>query len=174
MRCPACGIEIPASSHRCPNCQAPLQRGVAAAVLTPPPEDAATRIAVPAMATDTTGLPPSGQTEPSFDQPTIVGVGARPDVFGDVTTMAPASTDQDTQTRAAVTPRQSNAAGTRRQSAPSAASDSEDTGPLKPGKPFGSRYHIIRLLGLGGMGALGRRSVPSVEENFPLASAAWP
>ncbi|MEQ1760246.1 MAG: protein kinase [Vicinamibacterales bacterium] len=30
----------------------------------------------------------------------------------------------------------------------------EDTGPLTPGKPFGSRYHIIRLLGLGGMGAV--------------------
>jgi tetratricopeptide (TPR) repeat protein/tRNA A-37 threonylcarbamoyl transferase component Bud32 len=30
----------------------------------------------------------------------------------------------------------------------------EDTGPLTPGKPFGTRYHIIRLLGLGGMGAV--------------------
>ncbi|MEQ1573769.1 MAG: protein kinase [Vicinamibacterales bacterium] len=123
-------------------------------MLTPPPADAATRITVPAMATDTTGLPPSGQTEPSFDQPTVVGVGARPDVFGDVTTVVPASDDQDTQTRTVGPPHQSNAAGTRRQSAPSAASDSEDTGPLKPGKPFGSRYHIIRLLGLGGMGAV--------------------
>jgi eukaryotic-like serine/threonine-protein kinase len=36
----------------------------------------------------------------------------------------------------------------------SASSDSEDTGPLTPGKPFGSRYHVIRLLGLGGMGAV--------------------
>ncbi len=35
-----------------------------------------------------------------------------------------------------------------------AARETEDTGPLTPGKPFGSRYHIIRLLGLGGMGAV--------------------
>ena len=35
-----------------------------------------------------------------------------------------------------------------------AVGDDADTGPLRPGKPFGSRYHIIRLLGLGGMGAV--------------------
>src|SRR5579885_1827816 len=29
-----------------------------------------------------------------------------------------------------------------------------DTGPLKPGQTFGPRYHIIRLLGVGGMGAV--------------------
>ena len=35
--------------------------------------------------------------------------------------------------------------------APAAASDE---GPLTPGRPFGSRYHIVRLLGAGGMGAV--------------------
>ena len=29
-----------------------------------------------------------------------------------------------------------------------------DTGPLTPGQSFGPRYHIIKLLGLGGMGAV--------------------
>lgn len=29
-----------------------------------------------------------------------------------------------------------------------------DTGPLKPGMAFGTRYHVKRLLGLGGMGAV--------------------
>jgi len=28
------------------------------------------------------------------------------------------------------------------------------TGPLSPGQPFGPRYHIVKLLGLGGMGAV--------------------
>ena len=28
------------------------------------------------------------------------------------------------------------------------------TGPLVPGEPFGDRYHIVRLLGIGGMGAV--------------------
>ena len=39
--------------------------------------------------------------------------------------------------------------------APGAARvDSSDTGPLAVGQSFGSRYHIIRLLGTGGMGAV--------------------
>src|SRR5262249_35091898 len=29
-----------------------------------------------------------------------------------------------------------------------------ETGPLTPGEAFGSRYHILRLLGIGGMGAV--------------------
>ena len=29
-----------------------------------------------------------------------------------------------------------------------------DSGPLKTGEPFGARYHIIRQLGIGGMGAV--------------------
>jgi tetratricopeptide (TPR) repeat protein len=29
-----------------------------------------------------------------------------------------------------------------------------DNGPLEPGQAFGSRYHIIRILGMGGMGAV--------------------
>ena len=35
-----------------------------------------------------------------------------------------------------------------------AAARPPDTGPLSPGEAFGARYHIIRLLGLGGMGAV--------------------
>jgi eukaryotic-like serine/threonine-protein kinase len=31
---------------------------------------------------------------------------------------------------------------------------SSDRGPLEPGSAFGTRYHIIRLLGIGGMGAV--------------------
>jgi len=36
----------------------------------------------------------------------------------------------------------------------SASVPAGDVGPLKPGEPFGSRYHIIRALGVGGMGAV--------------------
>ena len=32
--------------------------------------------------------------------------------------------------------------------------DDSPAGPLSPGQPFGPRYHIIRLLGIGGMGAV--------------------
>ncbi len=34
------------------------------------------------------------------------------------------------------------------------AQQATDTGPLAPGQTFGPRYHIIRLLGIGGMGAV--------------------
>jgi eukaryotic-like serine/threonine-protein kinase len=32
--------------------------------------------------------------------------------------------------------------------------DDSPAGPLSPGQPFGPRYHIVRLLGIGGMGAV--------------------
>ena len=35
-----------------------------------------------------------------------------------------------------------------------APADDSPTGPLSPGQPFGPRYHIVRLLGIGGMGAV--------------------
>ncbi|HKE82822.1 MAG TPA: protein kinase [Vicinamibacterales bacterium] len=36
----------------------------------------------------------------------------------------------------------------------SSARNSDDTGPLEVGQAFGHRYHIIRVLGIGGMGAV--------------------
>ena len=38
--------------------------------------------------------------------------------------------------------------------APEAAPPSAEGGPLRTGQTFGDRYHIVRLLGLGGMGAV--------------------
>ena len=38
--------------------------------------------------------------------------------------------------------------------ASAAVSRSEDTGPLRLGQSFGPRYHIIKVLGVGGMGAV--------------------
>ena len=51
------------------------------------------------------------------------------------------------------------------------ASRPADTGPLSPGQAFGARYHILRLFGMGGMGAvyqawdqeLGRRPAGSSQ-----------
>jgi len=37
---------------------------------------------------------------------------------------------------------------------PGGTGSKEDTGPLTPGQTFGPRYHIIKLVGLGGMGAV--------------------
>jgi len=141
MKCPACGAEILVPAHRCPSCQASLALGVSVAVLTPPPVDVTTKMSALSMGNDSTGLPSSGRPEPSFDEPTVVGAGSASDAFGDVTIVR-ASPDAGTQAETTLIPHRP------------VASDSEDTGPLKPGKPFGSRYHIIRMLGLGGMGAV--------------------
>jgi len=46
------------------------------------------------------------------------------------------------------------AAARRPPTTPAGADSAGSTGPLKPGEAFGSRYHIIRLLGMGGMGAV--------------------
>ena len=40
------------------------------------------------------------------------------------------------------------------ESAPAPPRAQQDTGPLESGQNFGNRYHIIKLLGLGGMGAV--------------------
>jgi serine/threonine protein kinase len=45
-------------------------------------------------------------------------------------------------------------AATSRPDGPGPATAPGDTGPLVPGQSFGPRYHIKRLLGLGGMGAV--------------------
>ena len=40
------------------------------------------------------------------------------------------------------------------ESAPAPPTPKQDNGPLESGQNFGNRYHIIKLLGLGGMGAV--------------------
>ena len=93
-----------------------------------------------AVGASTTTRPPLVPSDP-FDAPTAVGAGA----FALDEGWAATSVSSD---------RAKEAATAANVSAAQAEPDSEDTGPLKPGKPFGSRYHIIRLLGLGGMGAV--------------------
>jgi tetratricopeptide (TPR) repeat protein/tRNA A-37 threonylcarbamoyl transferase component Bud32 len=149
MTCPACGGDIPVSSHRCPQCRASLSHGLAAAVLTPPPFDGATRVGRVTPENDTTGLP---ALDSSFDAPTLVGARTGTGVPDDFTTLVPTSNGEGTQAVTRLGPEVPG--GLSSESGRALQDEAEDTGPLKPGKPFGTRYHIIRMLGLGGMGAV--------------------
>ena len=141
MKCPACDTEIPASSTRCPSCHASLAGVVAAGGLMPPAPDAPTITVMPDAGDDTTVLPRSAPPDPLRDATTVPSSLHRPDLFGDdAPTMMPGERPTGTAAK-----RQPTSYGLRA---------SGDIGPLTPGEPFGPRYHIIRLLGLGGMGAV--------------------
>jgi eukaryotic-like serine/threonine-protein kinase len=81
-----------------------------------------------------------------------------PPPFGDALTMLPGSQSADWPPVADV---QTMVPGVRpvpvesHTMAPGATDvGSSDRGPLEPGSAFGARYHVIRLLGIGGMGAV--------------------
>jgi tetratricopeptide (TPR) repeat protein len=136
MTCPKCGAATPPGAAFCATCGAPQKAsGVVTGVLTPPGADL-----TPAGA-DVTGF--------EFDQtigivPAPHTVHTTPDAF-DATLAQPAGARTLTSAFAGTTagnsmtvtgggPRQSSMFG--------------------PGQTIGTRYHIIRLLGVGGMGAV--------------------
>jgi predicted Zn-dependent protease len=79
----------------------------------------------------------------SGDAPTILGSGDAPTILGS----GPGAGDTDSPTVLGTAPPAPAAAPARRVSEPG-------QGPLDVGQAFGRRYHIIKLLGLGGMGAV--------------------
>ena len=130
MQCPHCGHETAAAEAACSVCGEPVKPGdgpqVAAAVLTPPP-------------TASGPLTRGGGTQDhdsvtlaAGDQPTVL---SSPD---DAATFAAQPTGPATDARTG-TPTAYPVPG---------------TGPLTSGQNFGPRYHIIKLLGAGGMGAV--------------------
>ena len=154
MVCPLCGRNI-SSSGRCSNC-AGLRDKTVAAVLTPPPTDPtdhdATTTGFGVGAPRFTSSPPN--TAEFDDTPTgsafladARSPDAAPTGTPDSETVHPHSPDEPTRVRSADDPPTAIASG------PSGRG-SADTGPLGIGQAFGPRYHIIRMLGVGGMGAV--------------------
>src|SRR5436190_21842830 len=153
MVCSRCGRPIASSAGRCRACGA----GVATSVLTPPTGVAST-------------IRPGSAD--GIDAPTIMG-GADASTIDAAQDEAATSFESDAQTTF-IPPEQPAvyAAGYAPTSIPGADTasntfssdtgtdadfagrDPSDHGPLSVGQVFGTRYHIIRLLGVGGMGAV--------------------
>ena len=130
MNCPQCGSSAPALGGHCPVCGARSSSKVpvvAAGVLTPTP--------VVASDSDETRLATS---VPDSSEPEATRLATPTEVAG---------------SRAG-----GDAAGVTRPGSPSSVASSGartlGAGPLITGQNFGSRYHIIRLLGSGGMGSV--------------------
>ena len=169
MRCPKCGTETLASRERCGSCGAIVgQRpAVAAGVLTPPPtvDDAAaeTTLAPDApryfaaandAASDKTPVPPPGEPDdqtrlgPSLDSEEETRFAP----LDGETTLRPASAPDP---RPPVPHSSSKIGGAGvGDSRVRTPEPPDNEGPLSIGQAFGPRYHIIRLLGAGGMGAV--------------------
>jgi eukaryotic-like serine/threonine-protein kinase len=151
MTCPRCGSEVSVVSARCRVCSAPLGRRVAASVLTPPPEanEQLTVMPVPADADDGTKVIATPLSAGAADNE---GATYMPGVRGnrdDRHTSAPQKPPVQPDDLAPVRPE--DAATTFEEAK---ARPRGDTGPLTIGQAFGNRYHIIKLLGIGGMGAV--------------------
>jgi serine/threonine protein kinase/tetratricopeptide (TPR) repeat protein len=182
MHCKHCGISTASTASHCPSCGRRVEQGppdVAAAVLTPPPvvdgetslgfprEDDSAQTsfdfhkAVDPAETIHTTPPSAPQAETRFAAP-----GEIPPAPGDdaaETLRPPTARDPEETSFEPVTqpPRSSSGlgrpgtgSGVKRPLTGGRRPASGSTGPLDIGQAFGERYHIIKVLGVGGMGAV--------------------
>src|SRR5437773_7106116 len=146
MLCPRCGKSIENSRRGCPSCGG----GVAAAILTPPPGMSSTgripsdAVDAPTIAGGLDSSTMAGGTSFPADPPTTFIAPDSATTFGDAgdRTRIPGS-ESWTEMSGGATPTDVGFGG-----------EGSDHGPLNIGQVFGTRYHIIRLLGVGGMGAV--------------------
>ena len=146
MNCPHCGGNSPVVQARCTGCGrlVSARPDVATAVLTPTPVD------MPTIDSELmfTGL---GQTRVPADSD-ITGSTRRRSAIA----TSPASTRRrrsyDVNATAFNTPVPPSPDDMTR--SPDAANPSPSAGPLLIGQRFGPRYRIVKLLGIGGMGAV--------------------
>ncbi len=129
MVCPRCGQSLIADAGHCSVCGAAVTRA---------------GVATDIMAADTTGLPP-GATRGG-----VTG-GVTGDVTLDVAGGLAITVGPATQMGIGLTVTR---AGTSAETTSPDAPTREATGPLQVGQSFSPRYHIIKLLGVGGMGAV--------------------
>ena len=134
MACPRCGSSAPPLQGYCVACGLRLDDAgaVGLAALTPPPSalsDTARPTSPPTPPPDTGSA--GDATTTSIDHAAIRGFTP------DATTTSRARSLEDRTTRIG-----------------SSKTKTDAPGPLSVGQDFGSRYHIIRLLGAGGMGAV--------------------
>jgi eukaryotic-like serine/threonine-protein kinase len=137
MNCPSCGGRATISKGPCTACG--VLPGIAAREdVWTRAIDSVTAAGLPAAAYVGSAVPPDAPTDAGYGPNAPTGSG----LFSAETVTRPAL-NLDAATTLADGPRTSRA-----------AHESSPTGPLSPGQPFGARYHIVRLLGIGGMGAV--------------------
>jgi len=183
VTCPHCGAIVSAAADRCSACRRAV-RGpqVAAGVLTPPPvptpdpsddetqfiEPEATRFdpddalgtsadqsASPAANPDVTRFEPVDPDVTRFE-PVDPDVTRMVSTDSEETAFVPASgpRERPATPRPTTRPPTGTRPGTRPGTRGGARTTEGATGPLEVGQAFGDRYHIIRVLGIGGMGAV--------------------
>ncbi len=164
--CPSCGHANPGDGKFCGECGSPLRQpgGIAEPQPAPPPiDEAPTKLGQPsalpildgvtarppAVVRGPTPLPvPSEPSAPDADATRLLDAGSVVDPGG----AAPISTEDATRLRPLAASAVSEEETTPLPGTPGRGPS--QTGPLAPGQAFGPRYHIIRMLGIGGMGAV--------------------
>jgi eukaryotic-like serine/threonine-protein kinase len=154
MTCPYCGTAVKSGTDRCTGCSRPLPSGrqVLAGLLTPIPSPATP------SAADTAGMPEADTTGmPSFADRDATGMGeadADATRLGDAMDLAPLNAEAATVFEDVAAAAETRFEPGGPTSGSPDARRSADGGPLAVGQAFGKRYHIIRALGVGGMGAV--------------------
>jgi eukaryotic-like serine/threonine-protein kinase len=126
MNCPHCGADAPVVKARCTGCGrlVSARPDVATAVLTPLP-------------TPAPGIPAADDVTRFAADPDRTRILPEDGGFGVAGPAAPPPSTPSDLTRL-----------------PDASHPSASAGPLAIGQRFGPRYHIVKLLGIGGMGAV--------------------
>ena len=142
MNCPSCGGPATISNGRCTVCGAVLQNHA--------PEGVWTRT-LDAEAATAAGITAAGYiaAAASPDAPTGAGYSSTAPTGADFFSADTSETSTRSSFEADTDPD-----ATRLGMPPAAHVDDGPSGPLALGQPFGARYHIVRLLGIGGMGAV--------------------
>ena len=152
MSCPHCGADALLHGDWCPSCRRNVTAGRTAAtgVLTPPPlptPSDVTRLSA-GNDPDVTKIGDAGVTMSAASPNTAVGIDSGQTlVSGQTRAALPAADGEDSTTL-------SVANSSPRPSGHITSVTDSDTGPLQVGQSFSARYHIIRVLGIGGMGAV--------------------
>ena len=148
MICPHCASEVEPAEGRCPECSGSIG-----------PEtlfrEQETEVSSPDESADRTQILPEDHDETLFagEGATVIETpateGAGPQEEEDRPADGTVLMDED-----ATHLMGEDATLLAGDSAPAPPRPKKDTGPLESGQTFGNRYHIIKLLGLGGMGAV--------------------
>jgi serine/threonine protein kinase/Flp pilus assembly protein TadD len=153
MKCPNCGGELPDAGGRCLRCKAPSSI-----------RSQATTGTLPSMADDSAetvfAAPPISGTSRELSSEIDGEIVAHPPGSGvdDAATVfaSSSSSPDDAETRFAPPPSQVSGHSPDTTGLPVSAGGrpAKARGPLEVGQRFGARYHILRQLGIGGMGAV--------------------